>query len=231
MLKDRLVGAADDAHILWKLRKKEIYTSCGMYRSGSTLMFNVVREALRRKYGEDFCGIWKDDLKKPLHTQNILLKTHYVSRGILLKSKFLFYTYRDVRDAILSRQRRFGSQPSIEHVRVEIAQFQRMRSPKVLMIEYNHLKNDLEDVVKNVMVHVLQEENIKYEDIRDIAGTVASQSETSDAVDLDTNTLFHKNHRTYTAEGSWRDGLPLELQKEINNEFAWWFRECGYELE
>jgi hypothetical protein len=32
-------------------------------------------------------------------------------------------------------------------------------------------------------------------------------------------------------DNEWRSAIPAELQEEINKQFTWWFKECGYPKE
>jgi len=47
----------------------------------------------------------------------------------------------------------------------------------------------------------------------------------------DPATLLHPNHFTNTDSREWHIEIPLDLQKQLNEEFRWWFLENHYPTE
>src|SRR6478609_4812433 len=87
---------------------------CGMPRSRTTWIFNIVRELLR----DAPVTLWiepnsDEEPRFASEQQPVLAKCHHYSELIANSATLILYSYRDIRTAAVSYQRRFGT-PSMD---------------------------------------------------------------------------------------------------------------------
>ena len=212
-----------------RFSKSPLIVSAGMPRSGSTLLFNILKNTLLIKYSDKLSCGWIGDLGKLPKGDAYLIKMHGLSKYYCFRSQFMFYTYRDVRVSIVSEMRKFNREPNIDSVRGRIEQYIIAKQRCDMLIQY-------EDLITNPSKYTRK--------IAEKMGIIANHQELVESsfylhppnVSLDgkgysMETLLHKEHFTNTKDDEWRSVLTKEFQEEINAEFAWWFEECGYPLE
>ena len=214
-------------HAQWafKLGREPLIVSAGMPRSGSTLLFNVVRELLMIKWERQLTAGWEGDFLSLPPGKAYLVKTHKFNSFSRLRSKRSFYSYRDIRSAIASRIKKTGKIVGIEFVRRHIKQYQIARRHCDVCFSYERLTKNLEEVV----IDVARSLGIPCDPER-IRSKVMQLPLPGPECRYSPVTLLHPNHFTQTSPTDWRRLLPESLQQEIGEEFAWWFEECGYEL-
>jgi len=81
----------------------------GMFRAGSTVLFNMIRYMLIEEYGKDevySCYYPKRNPKK--EKKYVVMKQHDFDAGLLEESDMVFTTRRDIRDVVASLIRRDG---------------------------------------------------------------------------------------------------------------------------
>jgi hypothetical protein len=211
---------------LWTLMRKlgfaRLVLSAGMPRSGSTLIFNVLRLCLEKRYGDALASGWVGELRKLGTAPAYLLKVHEVSPLLRLRSQIIFYTYRDIRDVLVSSQKKFGASPSMGVCRQYIAEYDAARRYADCMLRYETFNADLAGTVgliaKALGITVVPDEIV----------AALPSAKGSDRPGYDRKTLLHQSHATHTEAGSWRQVLSPELQSQIAREFAGWFAENGY---
>lgn len=200
--------------------------SGGMPRSGSTLLFNILRLCLKEVARGGLAAGWIEDLLSLPPGKIYLVKTHQFDKFLLWRAKHVFYSYRDVRDALVSGQRKFSIVPSVSLCREYINEYLLARKYADLMLKFEYFTANTEESVAEV-VRVLGV-NV---DVSLIVSQLPSVGVATGKVDgYDKETLLHNGHSTGTQSGSWRENLPVVLQRQINDEFAWWFEENGYDL-
>lgn len=197
-----------------------------MPRSGSTLLFNILREILATKWHGDLTSGWIDDLPDLPDGKAYLIKIHNLSKFTELRAQHIFYTYRDVRTATISAQRKFGRQPSINRIRNQISEYSKAKRVASLCIKYEELIRDTRHYI--VVIADRLEIDIDPDKILTAVTTVKPPSA---GATYSRSTLLHPDHFTNTEPEDWRTVLSHDLQSQINQEFDWWFRECGYPLE
>ena len=225
-----------DIHLLAKIKNSKLIVSAGMPRSGSTLLFNMVRLLLLEKIKDDskssLSSCWISEISKTQEASLYLVKTHRLSHLILQKSEMALYSYRDVRDALVSCHKKFGKPPSIETVREWISQYNLAKKNSVKMIRY-------EDMIENMYFHILNIErhlslNLGEEDMQVICQKLSSIDNqkicSSDKRDFSSDTLLHTNHITGTQVGEWESIIEKKLIDNIHREFKWWFIENQYSI-
>ena len=228
---NKLLATNKELKAILSLRKSFLILSSGMYRSGSTLLFNIIRQVGQAKWGTDVYSCWHEDMLSGNNHKYIIAKTHEISRPMAWKSSAIFYTYRDMRTAAVSRKRRFGVEPEIAHFISAIRQYKRMKSAANMCIKYEDLLANTALVVSQI-IHELDRLDSKnccrpesiIANIREINAPESGEK-------YDSRSLLHANHLTYTQNDEWRQELSIGLQKDVNFRFGWWFRECGYPEE
>jgi hypothetical protein len=208
-----------------RLGFSKVIVSAGMPRSGSTLLFNIVRLCLEQRHGQEVVSGWLGDLQKLPQRRVYLLKAHTVSRVMEYRAAEIFYSYRDIRDALVSAGRKFGTQVSIELCRDYVREYTAATRYASHLFRYESLIADATPAIRQVAVCLGIEVNVQR-----IAADLPDRDRTPSEGnrDYDPTTLLHRGHSTNTESGSWRTSLAPELQRQIHSEFGWWLAELGY---
>lgn len=222
----RASEAIDIIKLVAKFSNKPLIVSAGMPRSGSTLLFNILREILIRKWGSLSSG-WYGDIADLDKGNAYLIKLHNLNWYYRVRANQKFYTYRDVRVAAVSSLHKFNKEPSIDDIRTNINQYLIAKSSCDLMIKY-------EELVSDPFVHVSKiidvlEVQVDIDEI--IESSFNLNPPDSGSSTYSKETLLHKGHFTYTNDDEWRSVLSEELQVCLRKEFDWWFEECGYSVD
>lgn len=180
------------------------------------------------KWKDSLSSGWYNDLMEMPQGDAFLLKTHKITKYDCWRAQYIFYTYRDVRVAAVSSLYKFNQPITIESIENKIREYQIAKKVCHSLIKYEDLLENANSYIES-LAQVLEIE-INSEDIHKKAFELQSPS-TLASNSYSKTTLLHKNHFTYTEDDSWRKIIPEELKVKINNEFSWWFRECGYPLK
>lgn len=211
--------------IILKLGLSKLVLSSGMPRSGSTLLFNIIRLCLEKKYQNGLVSGWVGDLMELPNGKIYLIKLHGIRRIYTYRASLIFYSYRDVRDALVSVERKFGTTPSIDLCRSYIKEYVLAKKYANYMFKYEDFSDNLESTI-HFISKIL---NIKL-DSAEILKNIPSVSLDLLNEGYDKKTLLHGGHSTGTESGAWKNSLSIKLQDQINNEFHWWFKENNYDL-
>lgn len=201
-----------------------LFLSAGMPRSGSTLLYNLLREILRVRFGDRLASGWIDDLPDLPEGDAYLIKTHRLFPFLYRRAQQIAYSFRDVRTAAVSRWRKFGHDITLEQVRNEIREYTVARQHSGLMIRYEEMIRCPTTIVEQLSRLL----DIPV-DAQEIYGRVAELAP-PDEPGYSRLTLLHKDHFTHTGDQEWREIIPPRLQAQIRTKYEWWFRECGYEV-
>lgn len=155
-----------------------------------------------------------------------LLKTHQIGHFYRLRASQIFYSYRDVRTAAVSSLRKFNENITIESIRNKIAQYQIAKRTCDLCIKYEELISNPEYFIQELAR--LLDIQVDVAHIKSITANLKPPT-TGDTYSRETQ--LHKGHFTHTQDDEWRVVIPNDLQERINEEFSWWFTECGYPLQ
>jgi len=207
---------------LVKLRWSPLVLSAGMRRSGSTLLFNILRELLATEHRDGLVSGWVGDLESLPRGTIYLIKTHDLG-ALRHRAKAIFYTFRDIRTALVSDARRFQEPLTLEQVDQRIAQYTLARRHATLCLKYEELIASPLASVSAIAAAL----NVTAdpEAIWNRASTLKSPTAT-DAYSK--TTLLHPEHKTGTSDDDWREFLDPALADRIHARYRWWFRECGY---
>jgi hypothetical protein len=219
-----LRSTARDAGLIWRSGNATVVVSAGMPRSGSTLVFNVLREYLTRKFQDRLATGWVNDLRMDAAVDALLVKTHVVTPLLNVRSNYYFYSFRDVRDALLSAQRKFGREPTIHACGHYIKGFAHARRYAHAVLRYEDFSRN-NDLLIQAVGKVLGDEHCRSGILQLIPKPNQGPSL---AEAYDPRSLLHANHATGTMEGEWRSELGSDLLKEIDRKFGWWLDENRY---
>lgn len=203
---------------------KFLVVSAGMPRSGSTLLFNILREILSTIPEKILASGFGDDvLKTPADIY--LVKTHDITPLEAQKASRIFFSYRDVRTVAVSTKRMFDIPITFECVQENIHRYLNAREQMAHFIEYEKLiSNPVSAIGKisfNLGIHV---------DEKEIAARVMAITPVQNLLPYDPITLLYPNHFTNSSISDWVKMAPHDVQQRVNTEFSWWFEMCGYSL-
>jgi hypothetical protein len=191
-------------------------------------LFNILKEILSLKYETKLSSGWYGNFNKIPKGNAYLIKVHALTKLLRLRSKYVFYTYRDVRTAAVSANKVLNVPISIEEIRNGINEYLKAKKIANLTIQYEKLILNTRDVIDDItkIFFIKCDANMIYD--KCMSFNIPSGSFAAGHLD---ETLYHPGHITNTKDDEWRAKIPLSLQKEITHEFAWWFKECGYPVE
>lgn len=215
-----------DISLLAKMRFSTLVVSGGMPRSGSTLLFNLIRTCLEYKYPDDLVSGWIGDTRSIPEGKVYLIKSHDVNRSLAYRANTYFYSFRDVRDALLSSQRKFGQEPTIEYCRYYIKGYMAAERYAHEMFKYEEFVHDLEGAVERIQSHLCM--SAPTEAI--LSRLPSLQPREKAAKGYDETTLMHGEHATHTKQGEWRTGLDKKLLDRIRDEYGWWLEKNEYSI-
>ena len=195
--------------------------SAGMPRSGSTLLYNMLREILLVKWGRNLVAGWEGDVDLFSGADVYLVKTHTITIAHTVHADLLFFSYRDIRTVAVSTMRMFGQALSFESMRANVEEYRKAYVASDLTVSYEMLVEQPVDVIarlaETLRINVVPESIC--ERVLNLKPPMEGYAGES---------LLHKDHFRHTSDDAWFEIAPLELQQRVNDEFGWWFRECGY---
>lgn len=207
---------------------KPVFVSAGMQRSGSTLLFNMLRLILSHRW-EKLSSCWVGDIAELPAGDAFLIKVHSLSPYWNRRAQNMFYTYRDVRVAMVSAMKTMKAPLTMEVIAGRIRQYELAKERADLMIKYEVLLESPETIVSRISQ--ILNIPVDSEEIARQAVSLRDETVPGSKSGYSKETLFHKGHCTYTANDEWRTVFPRELQDQVHEQFSWWFRECGYSLD
>src|SRR5210317_631864 len=98
------------------LNDSALILAAGMQRSASTWLYNAARLVLTSSpsVAEKFSCGWIGDWQQIPKQNYMLIKIHEFNKSLADQSKYILYSFRDIRDVIASGMRKFGWIPSLE---------------------------------------------------------------------------------------------------------------------
>ena len=148
-----------------KLINSRVMIASGMNRSGSTLLYNLLRVAMdnetwsqkiRLLFGKKLrfeCG-YIDDLDKLRDADLYLIKTHRLTSRLVEQVESIFYSFRDVRETLVSQHIKFGTELSIDFIEKQIQSFNDAKESGAKMFSYEDLCNNTKEVAKSIGVEL-----------------------------------------------------------------------------
>lgn len=195
-----------------------------MPRSASTWLYNTIRLILISKYEEITCG-WIGDRCIPIHTNCELIKIHKYDPKLVDASSFIFYSFRDVRDAMASAQRKFNHTPSMQQCDDFLMQYKMWTSVATFIMKYEDIMNDQISTIKEIskILDISVNPFIIHAELKKIR----FNGQPTDK--YDSCTLLHQNHITSDGKpGAWKTTINSTLISHIENKYKWWFALHNY---
>ena len=224
MNRRHIQAVARDLLLFRKAGFSQLILSGGMPRSGSTLLFNILREMLAAQ-GLRVSSGWIGDIRRMPTGRVYLVKVHEPDILLRLRAHHYFYTFRDVRTVLVSAFRIFNTQATINNVDRFIKQYLLAKDHASLMVKYEMLIESPGAVISEMANVIGIEANPP-----DILKKVETISPPPGNSEFSASTLLHPNHITGTKPEDWRHVLDSKLLSEIDLKYGWWLRECGYPL-
>lgn len=226
-----------------RFHKKDIVV-CGMKRSGSTLLFNLIKE-ITNKIGNDRDTYFNDenDYIRLLNYEDYryISKTHsyvpFVARRIKNGYTRGFFSHRDIRDVIVSLMQK-GWVENIDHW-LKTDQLEILINNSILWASVKNITIiSYEELIKNgkdVIISIAKQVNINLtnDDINNILEKVSIKNtkKTIDSIkgnnEYDVKTQLHQNHIFDGKIGKWKKILTEEQISIINkrsNNFLKYFK-------
>lgn len=201
-----------------------------MPRSGSTLLFNIIKEMLKLHTAKidpyfindkEYNKLLKNEISlvvKKNHRYSPLLKNR-IMKGLSIG----FFTHRDIRDVVVSLVQK-GRIPDFDKWvnrgrlrKIVNDAFLYASTGKVMMIEYEHLlnqkKNVIDRVEKKLKLNLTDEEKESIIEKTDIEKTQKMLKEKDENEQIDYSNHLHQNHISDGKIGKWKQCLTdYEIQ-------------------
>jgi hypothetical protein len=207
-----------------------LIVAAGMPRSASTWLYNVVRLVLISKIGSENvnCG-WIDDVSLCSEKEYTLVKIHNFDPDLVKKADKIVYSFRDVRDAMASMQRKFAVAPSLQEADSFIEQYELWVKHADYAMKYESMieceKREIERIAASIGMADVDAEGI----MRQLSGlSYESGGNASGAYNKEN--LYHKGHITNGKAESWQEAVSGDLELRIENKHGAWLKELGYPL-
>ena len=214
-----------------KYKKPLLVLSAGLPRSGSTLLYNLLRLTLIHLLDpeEDLSFGWIEDMRNRPFGDCTLLKLHDHEEDMTSRSDLTVYSYRDIRDVLASQQRMFGTPPSLNLVDHWIAQHNKWIRSAHIKIRYEDFGSERQSqLVEEIAHHLGFVDNVVPHKV--IAQLIKLPNTPATSKRYDPETLLHPGHITDGRHGSWRDQLERELVTAIETKHGDWLTCHGYEI-
>jgi len=193
-----------------------IYVCAGMYRSGSTWLYNAARHILQHASAPDLAAGWITEKDAILGHQNALIKIHSYDPDLAARADVVLTSHRDLRDVAASMFRKFKLEFStgpndLHYERLLVSKMDELRKVAAVL------------KLPPAAVAALPLETI----LSEIEGEQFTEGRSTEQR-FDAVNLMHENHVTDGRHGSWEGFVPDELIRAIEAEFANWMCEKGY---
>lgn len=213
------------------MEKVDLVLSAGMIRSASTWLYNVLRLILLSEptvAGDFSCG-WIGDLQKIPLKRHMLVKVHAYNQKLVDQARLVFYSYRDIRDALASNARKFGAKPSINLADNLISQHNKWVHVADFSMKYEEMLKDKKNLVSGIAAML----KIAVSDPEMVCRQIDEMSYESEGEKNDAyhqTNLFHRGHMTDGRYRSWKGVIDKELEKAIVDRHLEWFEKNNYPI-
>ncbi|MEQ9823538.1 MAG: hypothetical protein ABQ298_04065 [Puniceicoccaceae bacterium] len=211
-----------------------LVVSAGLFRSGSTWLYNAARHLLQAQLGPDVLSGWIEDVdrKELLSAKHALVKIHEFDEEIAGNAQFILVSHRDLRDMMTSLHRKFAADLTVERVHTVLRDYDRWEQRATLVLRYEEIlmanTRVLSRIADSLKLDPFSErelEQILVEMEREAATSKPERGRRSNRL-----TGLHQNHRIDGRMGQWREWLPAGFVREIEVEFADWMKRHEYAM-
>lgn len=211
--------------------------SAGMPRSGSTWLYNAIRLIINSsaQLAENFSCGWVDNVnyfdslnKKP-NPSCTLIKMHYYDQELVNHADYIFYSYRDLRDALASSKRVFNGEPLIELADEWIKEYSKWTQVANFVMKYELMLEKKEEIIQDLAnilkIDIGEPAKIQKQIMQMHYGSQGDKNLVYNEVNL-----LHRNHITNGKYGTWTDSLNQEFIEQVEQKHRQWFLAHDYPL-
>jgi len=159
----------------------------------------------------------------------MLIKVHRYDENLVNQSKYIVYSYRDIRDAMASMLRRFKHVPSIEIADALVSEYEKWMNVANVVMRYESMLEDKESIITQ-LANLFGMQNIDPAVIVESLEGLDYQSQGSKNAAYHNVNLYYRDHVTDGRHGSWKGLIDSDLIKQIEERHRGWFEKCGYSL-
>ena len=209
---------------------------CGMPRSMTTWIFNVVSEILT---DYELKTMWiaagDQESENAFSTSDgiCLAKCHHFSKSLAESADLIIYSYRDIRTAAVSCYRKFNLSYSHDEITSWLDAQKQWVKYADIAIQYENVDNNKENVlveirnaIKNKNPHIrLHDDNGSI--LQEIEKKFESKQE-SDGVTYSPDNMVLPKHRTFQPDPESLIGMDKQIYQQVQAGFLPWLHQYGY---
>jgi hypothetical protein len=208
------------------------YICAGMYRSGSTWLYNAVRLILKNAGVSGLAAGWIADKDRLLLGENVVIKAHTFDHTLVSSRTVVLTSYRDLRDVAASICRKSKRPFAMARLRETVESHARWFRIAAFDLRYENLLIDKRSELQKI-VHALRlpGDTVRRLSLDLILQQIESEKfceERATPAGHDAVNLLHKGHITDGRHGSWTTALSNEVINSIEEEFCVWLTKRGY---
>lgn len=195
-------------------------------RSGSTILYNIVRLLYEEKYGDDVYSCWIQRYQKVRTEQFHIIKIHKFDKRLIQKSTKILTSRRDFRDVAASLTRKgWTVNKSADCILDKVLE---RYEPWFTRLTYDMIYEEMMDDQVKIIREVSKalEFDTTDEEVTRIHNTLKSlryDSKGNKNSTYNETNLFHLGHATSTgAFGDYKKTLSEDAIKKIENKFPDW---------
>lgn len=209
-----------------------VYICAGMFRSGSTWLYNAARVSLTHANIQGLAGGWVSEKDRLLAQENSIVKIHLFDPALAATKGIILTSHRDLRDVAASLRRKFQVPSIMDKLREAVENHALWERLAAFDLRYENLLTDrmreLRRVAGALGLPAATVASLPYDAIlREIEGEKFSDQRLA-AEGHDKVNLLHAGHITDGRHGSWSNTLTAAEVAEIENEFRPWLTARGY---
>ena len=207
--------------------------AASMPRAGSTWMYNAARLVLLQSptVARSFGAGWVGDIDKLPRKRTLLIKIHDYSAPLLQHATQVIYCYRDIREALASLERKFGTPPTLALADHMVAQYNHWIKHAQIVMSYEEMMQDKAKVVNTLAqlfnVHLSTPASVLNE-LSQLSYASSPDTRSFNHSSYNATNLYHPQHITSGKIGSHGHQLDPELAQAIVDKHRDWFIARGY---
>lgn len=209
---------------------------CGMPRSMTTWVFNVIRELISPLQPKT---LWIDPGSPEESAflsceEPVLAKCHHFSGKLAESADLLVYSYRDLRTAAVSYHRKFGSPCTREQIDNWIKSASEWLPRADIVLQYERAELSPLETVQKLRLLLAGKiggdclDPSSNEEILSRVDVQFSQKQVQAEIRYDSRTMILPGHRTYQPDSENLSPGEKEIFDRIEREFLAWLSDFGY---
>lgn len=209
-----------------------IYLCAGMYRSGSTWMYNAVRVTLSHAGVPGLTAGWIAEWERLVDSRNAVIKVHSFDARLASMAGVILVSHRDLRDMAASLHRKCQNKFFAARLSETVRDYMKWAERAAYDLRYERLlTGKLQELKKIASALKLPARILQRLDYAAICKEVDAEKftpERAGAGSYDARNLLHANHITDGRHGTWLGCLSDEIVADIETRFRSWMLAKGY---